>query len=177
MYCKDCGHRDEAKAEKCARCGVSLTSTLALGPTTKQPIRWRRVGIVAVIAIAAFAIVPRLFFRSELESIGPTDKLRFLRALEHSQYKRSGQGEFRVEGQTLIVIWDLRWQTLPERTQADIVRIYGRAWHVVGGETTRFRMEGDEKSVAEYRNEKVVLAPEPQADDAAGAPVKASLLK
>jgi len=113
--------------------------------------------IAAVVAILAFAVLPRFFFRSELDSIGPTDKLRFLRALDKSEYRRVGQRGFRLEGQTLVIIWDLRWKVLPEARQLQIVRIVGRAWHVVGGENTRFRIEGEETTVAEYKDGEAVV--------------------
>ena len=73
------------------------------------------------------------------------------------KYKRVGQREFRLEGQTLVIIWDHRWQALPEDKQTEIVRIVGKAWHVVGGETTRFRIEGDDATVAEYKDGNAVL--------------------
>jgi hypothetical protein len=55
--------------------------------------------VAVVIAISTFVVVPRLFLRSEFESIGPTDKLRFLRAMARSDYRR-GQREAHLEGQT-----------------------------------------------------------------------------
>jgi hypothetical protein len=106
--------------------------------------------VAVVIAISTFVVVPRFFLRSEFESIGPTDKLRFLRAMARSDYRRAGQREVHVEGQTLVVIWDLRWNVLLEPKQNEIVRIIGRAWKVVGGEDTQFRIEGDDTTVASF---------------------------
>ena len=103
-----------------------------------------------IVSLFAFVVVPRVFMRSELESIGPTDKLRLLRALQNSEYRKMGQRELRVEGQTLVVIWDLRWNVLPENKQQELVRIIGRAWRVVGGEDSRFRIEGEDNDVAAY---------------------------
>ena len=150
MYCKQCGHRSDEKTDTCSKCGAKLTSQVAMTHTPKRKIRWQVVVIAGIAAILVFAVLPKFVFRAEMDSFGPTDKLRFLRALERSQYKRVGQKEFRLEGQTLIVIWDLRWEALPEAKQMEIVRIEGRAWHVVGGENTKFRIEGDDKTVAEY---------------------------
>ncbi|HLH30763.1 MAG TPA: hypothetical protein VKY31_06140 [Terriglobia bacterium] len=98
----------------------------------------------------AFYAVPRFFLQTDLETIGPTDKLRFLRAMDHSAYRRTGQRSIHVEGQTLVVVWDLRWNALPETKQQEIVRITGHAWHVVGGDNTRFEIEGDDNPVASY---------------------------
>jgi hypothetical protein len=89
----------------------------------------------------------------------PTDKLRFLRAFQVSAYRRVGQREVRFEGQTLIVIWDLRWTALPESKQREIAGIVGRAWHIVGGTDTRFRIEGQDGDVASYANDEVHLGP------------------
>jgi len=111
----------------------------------------------SVIGISVFVLFPRVFLRTELESIGPTDKLRFLRALENSVYRRVGQRELRFDGQTLVVVWDLRWNALPESKQQDIVRIVGRAWQIVGGEDTRFRIEGEDDNVALYTKGEVHL--------------------
>jgi hypothetical protein len=152
MYCKQCGHRSDEKIDTCPKCGVKLTSGVEFTKAKTPKVRWHVLVISAATAVMLFILVPRVFFRAELDFSGPTDKLRFLRALDRSQYKRVGQREFRLEGQTLIVIWDLRWGTLPEVKQLEIVRIVGRAWSVVGGENTRFRIEGDDATVAEYRD-------------------------
>ena len=95
---------------------------------------------------------------SEIELIEPTTKLRFLRALAHSDYRRIGQREFRVEGQTLLMTWDLRWNTLLETKQQEIVHNVGRAWQVVGGEDTRFLIEGEDNTVASYKKGEVHLS-------------------
>jgi hypothetical protein len=158
MYCKQCGHRSDEKADTCPKCSAKLTSEVEYTRPVKAKVRWHVLAIAAAVAIVVFVAVPKIFLRTEMEYSGPTDKLRFLRALERSQYKRVGQREFRLDGQTLIVIWDLRWQTLPETQQLQIVRIVGKAWHVVGGETTRFRIEGDDAIVAEYENGEASLA-------------------
>ncbi|HYR88296.1 MAG TPA: hypothetical protein VE422_29725 [Terriglobia bacterium] len=110
-----------------------------------------------IVGVIVFVLFPRAFFRTELESIGPTDKLRFLRALENSEYRRVGQREIRIEGQSLLVVWDLRWNALPDSRQQEIVRIVGRAWQIVGGEDTRFRIEGEDDNVALYTKGKVHL--------------------
>ena len=158
MYCKQCGHRSDEKTDTCSKCGAKLASTVELTPSTKPRVRWHVLVIAAVAGIIGLVVIPRFLFREELENIGPTDKLRFLRALERSQYKRVGQREFRLEGQTLVIIWDLRWETLPEARQLEIVKIQGRAWHIVGGDTTKFRIEGDETAVAEFKDGQPVLA-------------------
>jgi hypothetical protein len=159
MYCKQCGHRSERVDTKpdetidtCPKCGVKLTSGVEFTRAEKPRLRWHVPAIAAVAAIVAFIIVPKVFFRAEMDFSGPTDKLRFLRALDRSEYKRVGQREFRLEGQTLIVIWDLRWGTLPEAKQLEIVRIVGKAWAVVGGENTLFRIEGEDSTVGEYKD-------------------------
>jgi hypothetical protein len=157
MYCKQCGHRSDEKTEECSRCGAKLSSEVEFTKSSKPRLRWHVPAIAAVAAIVAFAVVPRFFFRSEMDTMGPTDKLRFLRALDRSEYKRVGQRAFRLEDQTLIVIWDLRWKVLPETKQLEIVRIVGKAWHVVGGETTRFRIEGEDATVAEYKDGNAVV--------------------
>jgi hypothetical protein len=112
-----------------------------------------------LIGIAVFVVLPRFFLRSELETIGPTDKLRFLRAVEKSEYRRVGQVSTRFEEQTLIVVWDLRWNTLPENKQREIVRIMGHAWSVVGGADTQFRIEGEDGAVASYKDGQIQLTP------------------
>jgi hypothetical protein len=152
MYCKECGHRTQESRNACPRCGSRLKSNADYGASAKPRVRWQTLALGAAAAILMSVVVPRVFFLSELESIGPTEKLRFLRALKNSQYRRVGQGDFFVEGETLTVMWDLRWQALPENKQKDIVRIIGRAWHVVGGDTTQVRIEGDETLVAVYRD-------------------------
>jgi len=83
--------------------------------------------------------------------------LRFLRALDHSEYRRIGQTGFRLDGETLVILWDLRWSTLMESKQREIVRIVGRAWSVVGGAETRFRIEGEDGTVASFVNGEVHL--------------------
>jgi hypothetical protein len=148
MYCKQCGHRSEEKTDLCPKCGAALTSTFELGPQQKRKVRWYVVVIAALIGVIGFVVVPRVFLRTELESIGPTDKLRLLRALQNSEYKKMGQRELRIEGQTLVVIWDLRWTVLPDEKQQQLVRNIGKAWRVVGGADTRFRIEGDDNDVA-----------------------------
>jgi hypothetical protein len=151
MYCKQCGHRTDEKTEKCPKCGQKFATTVDLGPAPKRRVAWRIVVIPILIGVIAFVVVPRVFLRTELESIGPTDKLRFLRAMGRSEYRRVGQREILVEGQTLVVIWDLRWNTLPEKKQDEIVRNIGKAWKVVGGEETRFRIEGVDETVASFK--------------------------
>ena len=158
MYCKQCGHRSDEKTETCSKCGAKLLSREVEFTKTSRPrLRWHVLAIAAAVAILVFAVLPRFLFRSELDSIGPTDKLRFLRALDKSEYKRVGQRGFRLEGQTLVIIWDLRWKVLPEAKQVQIVRIVGKAWHVVGGDSTRFRVEGEETTVAEYKDGEAVV--------------------
>jgi hypothetical protein len=158
MYCKHCGHRSDEKTDTCTKCGVKLTSDVQLSNSPKRKLRWHVLVIAAVATIVVFVVLPRFLFKAEMESFGPTDKLRFLRALDRSQYKRFGQTGFRLEGQSLIVMWDLRWQALPEAKQLEIVRIEGKAWHVVGGDDTKFRIEGDDKIVAEYKDGQATLA-------------------
>ncbi len=150
MYCKQCGHRGEEKTENCAKCGAKLTTEVAFTAAAPKKIHWRLFLITAVGAILAFFIVPRFFFSTDLETIGPTDKLRFLRAMDHSAYRRAGQRGIHIEGQTLIVVWDLRWNTLDEKKQQEIARITGHAWQVVGGDKTRFQIEGEDGAVATY---------------------------
>jgi hypothetical protein len=151
MYCKQCGHRSEDKTETCQKCGAKLTvETAEYTAEAPRKIRWQTFVAAAAIGIAAFTVLPRIFFRPEFETIGPTDKLRFLRALDRSEYKRAGQRDFRLEGGTLVVLWDLRWRVLPETKQRDIVRIVGHAWEVVGGEETQFRIEGEDMPVSTY---------------------------
>ena len=150
MYCKQCGHRTEEKTETCLKCGAKLSTVLELGTAPKPKLRWHVVAAAAIVGLLALVVFPRVFLRTELESIAPTDKLRLIRALQHSEYRKVGQGELRLEGQTLVVMWDLRWNTFPEAKQQEIVRIVGRAWHVVGGEDTRFRIEGEDNDVAAY---------------------------
>ena len=150
MYCKECGHRSDEVTEHCDNCGAKLKSAGAYERAANPKIRWPVPVAAFAIGILAFAILPRFLFRPELEMIGPTDKLRFLRALDHSDYQRVGQRGIRVERQTLIVIWDLRWNALPEAKQRQIIRIVGHAWNVVGGQDTRFQMEGEDRSIAKY---------------------------
>ncbi len=157
MYCKQCGNRPDEKTETCPKCGAKFATVVELGPAEKPKWRWHVVIAAAAIGVAVFAVAPRVFLRTELETIGPTDKLKFLRALGRSDYRRVGQHEVRVDGQALIVIWDLRWNTLPETKQKEIVRIVGKAWQVVGGEDTRFRIEGQDQTVASYAKGEVYL--------------------
>jgi hypothetical protein len=150
MYCKQCGHRSDEKTENCNKCGAKLASEVAITPAAPAKVRWKLFVFVGIAATLAFYFVPRFFLQTDLDTIGPTDKLRFLRAMDHSAYRRAGQHSIHVEGQTLVVVWDLRWNTLPEAKQQEIVRITGKAWHVVGGENTQFRIEGDDNIVASY---------------------------
>lgn len=161
MYCKQCGHRSEEKSDVCLKCGAKLsTDAVPDGIRPKPKLRWHVFAIAAIAGVLLFVVFPRVFLRNELESIGPTDKLRFLRALDRSDYRRVGQRELRLDGQTLVVVWDLRWNALPEAKQRDIVRMAGRAWHVVGGEDTRLQIEGEDNSVALYTKGEVYLGPE-----------------
>ena len=150
MYCKQCGHRSDEKTENCGKCGAKLASEVGITAVAPAKIRWKLFVFVGIAATIAFYAVPRVFLQTDLETIGPTDKLRFLRAMDHSAYRRAGQQSIHVEGQTLVVVWDLRWNTLPEAKQQEIVRITGKAWHVVGGENTQFRIEGEDNIVASY---------------------------
>jgi hypothetical protein len=100
-----------------------------------------------------------MFLQTDMEPTGPTDKLRFLRAFQQSAYRRIGQREVRFSGQTLVVIWDLRWVAIEEAKQKEIVRIVGRAWAIVGGADTLFRIEGLDNDVASYANNEVHLGP------------------
>lgn len=150
MYCKKCGHRGDEKAENCVKCGAKLAEEVAITRVAPAKLRWRLCVFTLLAATIAFYAVPRFFLKTDLEMIGPTDKMKFLRAMEHSAYRRAGQQSIHVDGQTLVVVWDLRWNTLPERKQQEIVRITGTAWHVVGGENTRFQIEGEDNIVAAY---------------------------
>src|SRR6266446_1488281 len=113
MYCKHCGHRTEEKPDNCSKCGAPLSTAVELRTTPKPRFRWRVVVAASITSVIVFVLFPQAFFRTPLESIGPTEKLRFLRALENSEYRRVGQQEFRIE-QTLVMVWDLRWNALPE---------------------------------------------------------------
>lgn len=133
-----------------------------MGTSSKARIRWQVPATAIIIGVILFVAIPRVFLRTDFEPIGPTNKLRFLRALEHSEYRRVGQRGFRLEDQTLIVMWDLRWSNLPGSRQQEIVRIVGKAWRAVGGENTQFRIEGEDASVASFTSGEVLLAsPEP----------------
>jgi hypothetical protein len=160
MYCKQCGHRSDDKTERCQKCGTKLTTEMALTAPAKRKFRWQTLVVAAAIGGIVWLVAPRVFFRTELEAIGPTDKLRFLRAIERSEYRRLGQSSIRLEGQSLVVLWDLRWNTLPERKQHDIVRIVGHAWSVVGGTETLFRIEGEDKVVGAFKEGEVRIDPE-----------------
>src|SRR5262245_42850190 len=174
MYCKDCGHRSDEVTEHCDNCGAKVKKVGTYEQAASHKIRWPVPVAAFVIGIITFAILPRFWFSSELETIGPTDKLRFLRALDHSDYRRGGQRGIRVERQTLIVIWDLRWNALPEAKQREIVRIVGHAWNVVGGQDTRFQIEGEDRSIAKYAGGNVRLDSDPdfssENDNARGLP-------
>ena len=150
MYCKQCGHRTEEKTETCTKCGAKLSSAAVIEFAPKPKFRWHVVVAAIIIDVIAFVVVPRMFLRTDLESIGPTDKQRFLRAVQNSAYRRVGQSEIRFQEQTLIVVWDLRWNTLTESKQQEIVRIVGKAWRTVGGGDTEFRIEGEDETVAAY---------------------------
>ena len=150
MYCKHCGHRTEEKIDACPKCGARLAVAVVLHADSKPKPRWQIIAASAVISTIVFVVLPRVFLRPELETIGPTDKLRLLRALDHSAYRRVGLRELRVQGRTLVLVWDLRWNALSEPKQQDIVRMVGRAWQVTGGEDTQFRIEGEDNSVASY---------------------------
>jgi len=155
MYCKKCGHRSDQIGETCPKCGAKVATEVAIERAPQRKIRWGVFVAASLIGVVAFVVVPRFFFRPELENIGPTDKLKFLRAMENSQYRKVGQREIRLDQQTLVVIWDLRWNTLPEKRQQEIVRMVGHAWNVVGGHDTRFRIEGEDKDAAAYVDGKV----------------------
>ncbi len=159
MYCKHCGHRFEGKAETCPKCGAKLATAVELGPAAKSKPRWTVLAAAAIIGVIVFVVFPRVFLRTGLEPIGPTNKARFLRALGRSEYRGVGQREFRVEGQTLVVMWDLRWNTLPDSKQQDVIRIVGRAWEAVGGEDTRLQIEGEDNAVASYSKGEIHLGP------------------
>jgi hypothetical protein len=159
MYCKKCGHRSNEKTEECRKCGAKLAADVAYDRPARRRIRWRVPAAALVAGVLMLVVVPRVFLRSELETIGPTDKVRFLRAAGRSEYRRTGQRGIRIDGQTLTVTWDLRWNALPKSKQQEIVRIMGHAWAVVGGEDTRFRIEGEDQDVASYRNGSVSLKP------------------
>jgi hypothetical protein len=150
MYCKQCGHRTDEKTEECPKCGAKFATVVELGPPPKHKVRWQVFLAAAAIGVIVFVVVSRVFLRTELETIGPTDRLRFLRAMGRSDDRRLGQREIRVEGQTLIVIWDLRWNVLPEKKQQQIVHNVGRVWQIVGGEKTQFGIEGQDDIVASY---------------------------
>lgn len=150
MYCKQCGHRSNEKTDLCTKCGVKLATEVEIEPVRSTAIRWRLYVLTTLAAALAFFAVPRFFLVPDLETIGPTDKLRFLRGMDHSAYRRVGQKAFHVDGQTLIVVWDLRWNALPESKQQEIVRNTGKAWHIVGGGDTRFQIEGEDDFVASY---------------------------
>ena len=139
MYCKQCGHRSEEKGETCPKCGVKFaTARDSAAPVAKTKIRLRVPAATAIIGVILFVMVPRVFLRPDPELIEPTTRLRFLRALAHSDYRRIGQRDFRVDGQTLFITWDTRWNTMLETKEQEIVHNIGRAWQVVGGEDTRF---------------------------------------
>jgi hypothetical protein len=159
MYCKQCGHRTEDRGETCPKCGARFASAKdSAAPAPKAKVRLQVPVATAIIGVILFVIVPRVFLRADPELLEPTTKLRFLRALSHSDYRRSGQRDFRVAGQTLLITWDLRWNTLLETKQQEIVHNVGRAWQVVGGDDTRFLIEGGDETVASYKNGEVRLS-------------------
>jgi hypothetical protein len=98
-----------------------------------------------------------MFLRPALNPVGPTDRLKFLRALDHTEYHRMGLSSFRVEDQTLVVYWDLRWNAVSESKQKEIVQIIGKGWKVVGGAETLFRIDGEDDIVASYITDEVSL--------------------
>ena len=152
MYCKRCGYRSDEKIDLCSKCGSKLADEgpLSLERPAAKKLHWGVFAVTAVIAVIAFFVVPRFFLTTDLETVGPTDKLKFLRAMEHSAYQRAGQGDIHVDMQTLVVTWDLRWNTLPENKQKEILRIIGHAWQVVGGKDMRLQIEGEDTAAAAY---------------------------
>src|SRR5438132_712294 len=136
MYCKQCGHRGPGKPLRCPKCDAVILSTVALTPTEKPRVRTTVPFLTIVIGIIVFVGLPKIFLRPELEPIGPTSKVRFLRALDHSQYRQIGLHACHVDAQTLELTWDQRWGTLAESKQQEIVRNVGRAWKLAGGEDT-----------------------------------------
>jgi hypothetical protein len=159
MYCKRCGHRTDEKSEDCPKCGAKFATAVETVPSPKRKVRWQAPAAAAIIGVILFVVVPRYFFRTNAEFLEPTTKLRLLRALSHSDYRKIGQRGFRVDGQSLIINWDLRWNVLPEPKQEEIVRIVGRAWQVVGGEDTRFLIDGEDETVASYKKGEVHVRP------------------
>ena len=150
MYCKKCGHRTDEKTEDCPKCGTKYATAVETTAAEKPKVRWHVLATAVVVGIVLFVAVPRLFFRTDADLIEPTTKLRFLRALSHSEYRKIGQRDVRVEGQMLIMDWDLRWNVLEETKQQEILRLIGHAWQVVGGQNTQFRLEGEDAPVATY---------------------------
>ena len=168
MYCKKCGHKDDSRIDpktggaqfRCPQCGaLILTTSEITKPADNAKFRWKVPIVTAIISITAFVVIPRVFFPPNLETLGPTNKLKFLRVLDHSEYKRMGQTGFRVDEQTLIVTWDERWNTLDEAKQQNIVRIVGRGWQTAGGEQAKFRLTEGEDEVASYEKGEVKLGP------------------
>lgn len=102
-------------------------------------------------------VVNSYVLQSELQRIGPTDKVKFLRVLGRSEYRKLGQREFRIDQNTLIVVWDLRWSKLPDKKQDEAISLVGRAWSVVGGGSTEFQIEETDTKVADYVDGKAVL--------------------
>jgi hypothetical protein len=159
MYCKQCGHRTDEKGETCPKCGAKFASAReSAAPAPKVKVRLHVPVATAIIGVILFVIVPRVFLRADPELIEPTTKLRFLRALIHSDNRRIGQRGVRVEGQTLLITWDLTWNTLLETKQQEIVHNIGRAWQVVGGGDTRVLIEGEDDIVASYAKGEVHLS-------------------
>jgi hypothetical protein len=159
MYCKQCGHRTEEKGETCPKCGAKFATTReSAAPAPKAKVRLQVPAATAIIGVLLFVVVPRVFLRADPELIEPTTKLRFLRALTHSDNRRIGQRDVRVEGQTLLITWDLTWNTLLETKQQEIVHNIGRAWEVVGGEDTHVLIEGEDGIVASYAKGEIHLS-------------------
>src|SRR5436190_21242046 len=109
MYCKQCGHRTDEKSEDCPKCGAKFATAVETRASPKAKVRWQVPAAAATLGVIFFVVVPRYFFRPDTEFIEPTTKLRFLRALSHSDYRKIGQRDFHVDGQSLIISWDLRW--------------------------------------------------------------------
>ena len=70
--------------------------------------------------------------------------------LTRPDLRQAGLVGFSVDGDKLLLEWDLRWETLGDVKQRQIVDFLGQSWKSATGGTVEFRMDGGKALLTKY---------------------------
>src|SRR6187431_2442387 len=119
MYCKECGHCEKGVRDDCPICGRDIRSASVAIPGARKDGHW--LFLILMLPLLAFYFVGLPFRAPQIHAT----EMVVIETLALPDLKKAGLVEFTVEGDKLLLEWDLRWGTLGDVRQREIINFLG----------------------------------------------------